>query len=92
MSACFDLSDLNQFSGGSDPEDFIRHGLCRRVTYTPGVAYLAENAHCYWLIDDIAIFQSIKTLKFEPFQVWTLKVKADKSAKLSCEDGNGGYL
>ena len=87
MTTTFDLSDLNQFSGGTDK--FYAHSLCRNVSYTAGVRYLAKEAKCYWLIDEIALSQSsVKAVKLEPFQVWTLKVAPDHSAVLSCEDGN----
>jgi len=91
MKTEFNVSDLNQFSGGS--ENFYRHSLCRNVSYTEGVRYLAREAKCYWLIDAIAIPQAThKAVKMEGFQVWKLKVAADNSAKLTCEDGNGGAV
>lgn len=80
------LSDLNQFSGGS--EHFYRHALKRDVIYTEGVKYLAEHGGAYWLLDKIATLQTPKILKCEPFQVWKLTVNEDQSARLSCEDGN----
>ncbi len=40
---------------------------------TDGVAYLCENAKCYWLLDVIASYQPNQLRKCE-FQVWTLTV------------------
>ena len=78
-------SDLAQFTG---TEHWYRHVLTR-VLYTDGVKYVADTAGAYWLIDEIAFSQHSQThLRRELFQVWKLAVREDKSAKLSCEDGN----
>src|SRR5262249_19021920 len=45
-------ADLQHFTG--DLERF-RHPLARKVIYTPGVQFLAERGHAYWLIDEIAL-------------------------------------
>ena len=86
--------ELRQFTG--DLERF-RHGLNRRVIYTPGVKHLAERAGAYWLIDDIAILIGSPEMRraaeananFREMQFWKLTVAAEGSAKLSCHDGNG---
>lgn len=79
--------DLDQFTGS---ESFYRHSINRRVLYTEGAQYLAEHGGAYWLLDEIAIVQShSRRLVAEVFQVWTLQVKADSVATLTCEDGNG---
>jgi hypothetical protein len=44
---------LNQFTGDLTR---YRHGLNRRVIYTPGVQFLAARAGAYWLIDVIASY------------------------------------
>lgn len=78
---------LRQFSGS---ETWYRHSLNRKVLYTDGAQYLAENGGAYWLLDSIAIAQAhIEVVKAEEFQVWTLKVNPDSSALLTCDDGNG---
>jgi hypothetical protein len=83
----FTQADLDQFTGS---ENCFRHGIDRRVLYTEGAQYLAEQAGAYWLLDEIAIVQPHKRrIAAEEFQVWTLKVKADASAILACGDGNG---
>ena len=80
--------ELKQFIGGT--ENWYRHPLNRKATYTDGVKYLAEKAGAYWLVDDIcAAYQLDKEVKATPSQVWKLKVNLDKhTAVLSLEDGN----
>lgn len=78
--------DLLQFSGS---ENWYRHSLNRKVLYTDGAQYLAEQGGAYWLLDSIAIAQThVKAVKAEEFQVWTLKVNPDSTALLTCDDGN----
>lgn len=78
---------LRQFTGS---ENWYRHSLNRKVLYTDGAQYLAEQGGAYWLIDSIAIAQAhIEVVAAEEFQVWTLKVNPDSSALLTCDDGNG---
>ena len=77
---------LRQFSGS---ENWYRHSLNRKVLYTDGAQYLAEQGEAYWLLDSIAIAQAhVKAVKAEQVQVWTLKVNPDSTALLTCEDGN----
>lgn len=78
---------LRQFTGS---ENWYRHPLNRKVLYTDGAQYLAEHGGAYWLLDTIAITQAhVKAVAAEEFQVWVLKVHADHTALLTCEDGNG---
>jgi len=80
------LADLHQFTG---TEQWFRHGLNRKVLYTEGVQYVAEQGGAYWLVDEIALAQAYeKAVQATPFQVWHLTVKDDRSATLACEDGN----
>lgn len=81
--------DLRQFTG---TEHWYRHPLMRRVLYTDGVKYLAEQAGAYWLIDIIAFAQIDLAVKSVDFQAWTLTVHEDRSATLTCTDGNGQSL
>src|SRR5690606_36394531 len=46
------------------------------------VQYLAEHAGAYWLIDAIASHQITPRVAAAPFQIWQLKVHADRSATL----------
>jgi hypothetical protein len=79
-------------------ESYHRHGLGRvSIVHTDGVAMLAKDAECHWLLD--AIFSHITTnrkLYRETFQVWKLKRKpthkSPDRAVLSCEDGNGNEI
>ena len=80
-------SDLAQFTGS---ETWYRHGINRNVLYTDGAQHVAEHGGAYWLIDEIAIIQPYdKAVSAEEFQVWKLTVRPDRSATLTCEDGNG---
>ena len=72
--------DLNQFTGSEHYYEHWTNFLC----YTDGVQYLAERAGSYWLIDAIASYK-----RKEPFQVWRLKVKEDKSAVLTMQEDSG---
>jgi hypothetical protein len=81
------LADLGQFTGS---ERWYRHGLVRHVLFTDGAKYVADQGGAYWLLDEIALAQ--RGLAGEEFQLWTLKVSADRSATLTCDDGNGNVL
>jgi len=80
---------LKQFTGS---EQFYRHPLFRRFVYTEGVQFLAERAAAYWLLDNIFGHQTLKSLGPQPFQVWIIRVKDDKSAEITVEDGNDNQL
>lgn len=80
-------ADLQQFTG---TENWYRHGLVRSIVFTDGVKFLADRAGAYWLLDEIALAQRYaKKVAAEGFQLWRLKVEADRSARLTCDDGNG---
>ena len=80
-------SDLVQFTGS---ENWYRHGLNRKVLFTDGARFLADQAGAYWLIDEIAIIQPYdQRVAAEEFQVWKLTVQSDHTATLTCDDGNG---
>ena len=79
-------ADLRQFTGS---EHWYRHPLNRAVLYTDGAKYVADQGGAYWLLDEIALAQRYeKAVAAEEFQVWTLTVNQDRTARLSCEDGN----
>jgi len=73
------MSDLEQFIG---TEYYHKHWF--GGMYTDGVQHLAEKAGCYWLID--AIFSYTRA---EPFQIWELDVKSDKTALLTMKEDDG---
>lgn len=80
------LQSLRHFHG---TEVWYRHEVFRMFTYTEGVQFLAENAECYWLLDEIfgSQYESAE-VKREPFQCWTLTTDKNRGI-LTCEDGNG---
>lgn len=77
--------ELKQFTGS---ERFFKNPLFRGFVYTEGVQFLAERAGAYWLIDYILSYQHDRKIKEQPFQVWVIRVKDDRSATITVEDGN----
>ena len=89
-AATLSESQLRQFTGS---ENWYRHGINRSVLYTDGAQFLAEQGGAYWLLDIIAIAQQHESrVTQEEFQVWKLQVRADRSATLLCDDGNGNVV
>ena len=83
-------SDLAQFTGS---ENWYRHGINRNVLYTDGAQHVAEHGGAYWLLDEIAIIQPYNQhVAAEGFQVWKLAVHPDRTATLTCDDGNGNIV
>ena len=79
-------ADLAQFTG---TEQWYRHSINRSILYTEGAQHVAEHGGAYWLLDEIALIQPYdKNVAAEEFQVWTLKVRPDQTATLTCDDGN----
>jgi hypothetical protein len=79
-------SDLARFTG---TEQYYRHGINRRVLFTDGAKYVADAAGAYWLLDEIALIQPHnKQVAAEEFQVWKLIVQPDRTATLTCDDGD----
>jgi hypothetical protein len=61
-----------------------------RLFHTDGATYLAEKCEAFWLLDAIGSYQPHirKAERFKSlrrFQVWRLKVNADKTALLTCQ-------
>lgn len=88
MTTPLTRNDLSQFTG---TDHYYRHGLCRNITYTDGVKYVAETAGAYWLIDKIATNQLEPKIRREEFQAWKLRVN-DSAGVLTCDDGNGNIV
>jgi len=83
-------ADLRQFTGS---ENWYRHPLVRHVLYTDGAKYVADKGGAYWLLDEIAFAQRAqKAVAAEEFQVWTLAVNSDRTALLTCGDGDGNTV
>ena len=52
-----------------------------------------EHGGAEWLLDEIAIIQPYnKAVAAEEFQVWKLAVRPDRTATLTCDDGNGNIV
>jgi hypothetical protein len=83
-------ADLMQFTGS---ENWYRHALNRNILFTDGAKHVADEGGAYWLLDAIAICQRYeKPVAAEAFQVWKLVVRPDRTAKLTCEDGNSNVV
>lgn len=84
------VNELNQFTG---TEHYYKvfcpliHGA--PVVMTDGAKFLADKAHCYWLMEKIG--EMIAKKPNETFQVPILYVK-DESWELDIEDGNYNIL
>jgi hypothetical protein len=81
MRSQFNLNELNQFS---------KHGVNRKLIYTEGVQYLAEQTGCYWLIDEIACVLLPHLLKKHNDGFYSIQLLViDCSAVITVDDGNG---
>lgn len=77
---------LYQFTGTSC---FYRHEFTK-LKLTDGAQFVREKGGAYWLIDEIAFAQELEpAVAAEMFQDWKLRVEDDRSATLTCGDGNG---
>ena len=81
--------ELKVFTGS---DTFIRHGMYRAFVFTEGVKYLAEKAQCWWLVDDILLYQSDPAIKDLRFQTWILKKSDSGAAVLRVEDGDEKHV
>jgi hypothetical protein len=85
--------DLRQFTGS---ENWHRHGMQRRLIYTDGVQYLAEQGGAYWLIDAIASYVNSRQMgaaqladgRLHTVQFWRLTVR-DGRGLLECYADSG---
>lgn len=80
--------DLAQFIGSTCHYRYPLTGL----RYTEGVQFVADKGGAVWLLGDIAAYQLDPSIRFDPFQHWKLKVAGDKTARLTCENGNGKVI
>ena len=80
---------LSNFTG---TDGYHRITIVPHLVATDGVAWLAENAQCYWLIDEIALAQmhpKVRSNKrLQEIQFWTLKVEGSRGT-LICEEDEG---
>ena len=90
MEKALTRADLAQFTGS---EQWYRHPLARDVIFTDGAKYVADAAGAYWLLDEIVLAQRYEhSVKAELFQLWKLAINADRTAVLTCNDGNGAIV
>ena len=59
------------------------------IYYTDGIKWLQEKGNCYWLTDLIASYQTTKCKQANERQFWELLVADDRSAIVTCDDGDG---
>lgn len=77
----FNPSELVQFCGS---QQWYRHPL-RTLIMTEGTNHLYDNGAA-WLMDVIASYQGVKLdRQTDGFQLWIIKVNADKSATVTCQ-------
>lgn len=90
MNATTLQSKLAHFTG---TENYHRLGMYRWLLATDGVAYLAKNAECFWLLDIIASYQPkiSKSNKqgLKHMQFWTLRKTGATSAVVECREESG---
>lgn len=75
-------SDLDQFTG---TENYYKSAF--GLLYTDGIAFMAEKAGAYWLIDAIASYH-----RKEHFQVWTLRRSFSVGTLVMREDTDAPVL
>ncbi|MFA7254424.1 MAG: DUF6876 family protein [Patescibacteria group bacterium] len=84
---------LSQFTG---TEQWYRHPLNRRMLYTDGVQYLAENGGqqgAYWVLDKVALeICPLLDSKKQAFGAVSLTVNPDQTAVMIVTDGNDQLL
>lgn len=74
------LPDLTGFTGS---ERYYRHGLNRRLLWTEGMQYLAEQCGAFWLIDVVASHQRNRKLRADYFQLWRIEAGEDGGAVIT---------
>jgi hypothetical protein len=85
--SAFSIDSLKCFTGS---EEWFRHALNRRMIYTEGVMYLAESAHCHWLVTDIAVKYFPILMKKYPDHFYLIEFIAtsDNRGSVIISDGN----
>lgn len=87
-------AELQQFTGDLDR---YRHLLNRKLIYTPGVQYLAQQAGAYWLIHAIASHirsdafddATRQDPRIDDLHFWKLDVGPDRGAVLTARADSG---
>jgi hypothetical protein len=86
------ITELKQFTGTSQ---YYKHCLYgNNFVYTDGVRYVAQQGHCYWLIDEIVFLLKQQLIKkhYSEFYSILVTVNENKSAKILATDGNDNVL
>jgi len=83
-------ADLHQFYG---TENYHRLTLFKNVVFTDGMAYLANEANCYWLMNEIAA-KTLELYKKNNDNVFIVVrlFKKGKEAVIQYSDGNNNIL
>jgi hypothetical protein len=80
-------NELSHFYG---TESYHKLTIFPGIVGTDGVAYLAKNAECFWLIDEIASAQIHPKIRrnerLQEMQFWQLNVNDRKGVLVCCED------
>jgi hypothetical protein len=58
---------------------------------TDGIKYVADRVGAHWLFSDVSILIKGK-YKTAPFQVWSLDVRSDNTARLTMREDSGEPL
>lgn len=78
----FDLASLTEFTG---TERYYR--ISRKHLLTDGTKFLADQAHCYWMMDAIA--SHLDEIGTADWFVMVRTVTTNSGALMAYEDGNG---
>jgi len=85
----FMSSDLTGFIG-SEGLHFMP--MFKQINYTDGVHFLVHHG-CAWMVTDmLPVLISHAMVRREPFVCITFKKNADKTAKITYDDGNANIL
>jgi hypothetical protein len=79
----------SQLAGFYGSENLYHRSTPILIYYTDGIKWLQENGKCYWLTDLIASYQTTNFKQANDHQFWELIVADDRSAIVTCDDGDG---
>jgi len=83
------MKNANHFFGKSaGSENFYRHRVAKKFTYTQGVREMVNKCEAYWLLDLIISHQVHDKVNKEEFQVWDLKRVEGNQFTILATDGN----
>jgi hypothetical protein len=85
------MKNANDLFGSKMGTQFY-HKYKGSYSYTDGIEELARICGAFWLIELIVSHQTSQALKRQHFQVWQLDRIKDNEFKITCTDGNDGYV